>query len=482
MSLRFSSQIRRLWPSRDARFSRTLPAVWLALALAFANCWAALPANAEANDKAPAVHTIYRGQTLGMIAKRYRVTVEAICTANGIRQNHAIRPGDKLVIPALADKDGSRASDVREDLLAGGAKGKAAAAKASSKTVASKASPASKASSNKQTVGEPRSHTVYSGQTLGMIAKRYGVSVDAIAYANDFSASEPIKPGQELVIPARGDKDGSLARKSLRNAEPEPEQRAAPESAPKKSAASPRLHQVASGHTLGKIAARYRVSVDALCRANEITARTPLQVGQELVVPATSDTTGDAALAWRRQRLRSNQHSTPASQDWQDFKKAAWKRGYITLESPNGDKRWSGYVIGPGNKLLPLARQKVSDVLASWRTGKKTTIHPRLVRLIAQVSDTFGGRRIRVVSGYREHSHSSNSRHPEGRALDFSVNGVPNWAIRDYLRRLPDVGVGYYPNSSFVHLDVRDKATYWIDVSKPGEPPRYVHKSYGQKL
>jgi len=35
------------------------------------------------------------------------------------------------------------------------------------------------------------------------------------------------------------------------------------------------------------------------------------------------------------------------------------------------------------------------------------------------------------------------------------------------------VGVGYYPNSTFVHLDVRSLPTYWVDYSKPGEPPRY---------
>jgi hypothetical protein len=33
--------------------------------------------------------------------------------------------------------------------------------------------------------------------------------------------------------------------------------------------------------------------------------------------------------------------------------------------------------------------------------------------------------------------------------------------------------VGYYPNSTFVHLDVRDTPATWIDYSKPGEPPRY---------
>ena len=36
------------------------------------------------------------------------------------------------------------------------------------------------------------------------------------------------------------------------------------------------------------------------------------------------------------------------------------------------------------------------------------------------------------------------------------------------------VGVGYYPNSSFVHLDVRkDRSAFWIDYSGPGERAVY---------
>jgi len=48
--------------------------------------------------------------------------------------------------------------------------------------------------------------------------------------------------------------------------------------------------------------------------------------------------------------------------------------------------------------------------------------------------------------------------------------------VRDFCRTLGTVGVGYYPNSSFVHLDVRDVPTYWIDYSGPGQAPRYAHR------
>jgi LysM repeat protein len=313
-----------------------------------------------------------------------------------------------------------------------------------------------------------------------MIAKRYHVSVDAVAGANGMRRSDPIHPGDELVIPARDDEDGSRAL-AQRDRLLGDDAGAAEVTKSRGSTGKPRVHMAGKGHTRGKIAHRYRVSVAALCFANEITKSTPLRIKQELVVPAPDDEDGSRARQWRQSETRAHRRGDTGGQSWRSYTKQAWKRGYITLESPNGDKRWSGYVIGPGNKLLPLARQKVTKVLASWRTGKTKTIDSRLVRLIAQVSDVFGGRRIRVVSGYREDSHSKSSRHVHGKALDFSVAGVPNWAVRDYLRTLGYVGVGYYPNSSFVHLDVRDETTYWVDVSAPGEAPRYTHKSRGRK-
>jgi hypothetical protein len=58
-------------------------------------------------------------------------------------------------------------------------------------------------------------------------------------------------------------------------------------------------------------------------------------------------------------------------------------------------------------------------------------------------------------------------------AVDFMIPGVPNEALRDFCLTFANTGVGYYPNSSFLHLDVRDQATYWIDRSGPGEPPQY---------
>ena len=75
--------------------------------------------------------------------------------------------------------------------------------------------------------------------------------------------------------------------------------------------------------------------------------------------------------------------------------------------------------------------------------------------------------------GYRPHS-ARRSRHHHARALDLRVEGVPNAELRDVAVGLARTGVGFYPHSTFVHVDVRAESAYWVDLSGPGEPARYV--------
>ncbi|WP_394837379.1 DUF882 domain-containing protein [Pendulispora rubella] len=105
-------------------------------------------------------------------------------------------------------------------------------------------------------------------------------------------------------------------------------------------------------------------------------------------------------------------------------------------------------------------------------------IDPKLVERIQTIVDHFSkGKhaRLQVISGYRP--ASAGSYHATGRALDMRLDGVSNEALVAFCKTLPDTGCGYYPNSSFIHIDVRQPGTGhvgWIDASGPGESPRYV--------
>jgi uncharacterized protein YcbK (DUF882 family) len=121
-----------------------------------------------------------------------------------------------------------------------------------------------------------------------------------------------------------------------------------------------------------------------------------------------------------------------------------------------------------------------SRFLRCHHTGRVHAMAPRLAELLYKVSRHFDGRRILVVAGYRapkvaKQKGNPRSPHKLGLACDFRVDGVPSTTLRDFVRAtFHGVGVGWYPNSDFVHLDVgRKKDAFWIDYSGPGERARY---------
>src|SRR5947207_558242 len=69
------------------------------------------------------------------------------------------------------------------------------------------------------------------------------------------------------------------------------------------------------------------------------------------------------------------------------------------------------------------------------------------------------------------------SYHEVSRAADLRLEGVSCRDVFDYCRSLADLGCGLYPNAgppSHVHVDVRSRATIWIDLSGYNDSPRYV--------
>jgi hypothetical protein len=99
-------------------------------------------------------------------------------------------------------------------------------------------------------------------------------------------------------------------------------------------------------------------------------------------------------------------------------------------------------------------------------------LDPGLVPRVARIAAHFPGKAIEIVSGWRPNERPS-SRHHQARAVDVRVRGVSRETLRDFARTLEETGVGYYPNSVFVHVDVREARAYWVDRSGPGEEADY---------
>lgn len=312
-----------------------------------------------------------------------------------------------------------------------------------------------------------RRHTVRSGEVLGTIAERYGLRLSALLRDNNLEETTLLRVGQRLRIvggyldqtpPSKSAKAKSAKSKSAKSksAKSKAGQRKAP----------PReyyKHKVRQGEALSTIAKRFAVSTTELKQLNKIRSAAFIRAGQVLKVPVTK--------ANRALTRPANERRT---QPWHKYARKNFRRGHISLVGPG--RKWSGKVFDERGNILPDAKRGIRQMLGFWRKGKQVPLAPRLVELLVRVSDEFGGRKIRVVSGYREVSYSKHSKHKTGRAIDFSIPGVPNSALRDFLLTIDNAGVGYYPNSTFVHLDVRSYGMYWVDASGPGQAPRYVYK------
>lgn len=116
--------------------------------------------------------------------------------------------------------------------------------------------------------------------------------------------------------------------------------------------------------------------------------------------------------------------------------------------------------------------QRAAIAFSQQSPGKVHPLAPRLLDLVYRSVRHFDTRVVDVVSGYRR--DRAGSRHTQGRAVDMRIDGVSPHRLAAYLRGLGFVGVGLYPRSGFVHLDVRDASYFWVDDTAPGEPSRIV--------
>ncbi len=162
------------------------------------------------------VHVVQWGENLTLIAQRYGVTVQTLMRANKLSSADWVYAGQRLIIPGAGGTPSSGAT-----------------------------------------------HVVQRGETLAVIAARYGTTVNAIAQANRLSNPSLIYAGQRLVIPG-----GGGAASATR--------------------ASSGVHVVQRGETLAAIAYRYGTSTWAIAQANNLANPSFIYAGQRLVIPRGS--------------------------------------------------------------------------------------------------------------------------------------------------------------------------------------------------
>ena len=129
-------------------------------------------------------YIIQRGDSLSKISKRYNITIAAIKAANPQIKNDVVKLGQKIKLPGKVD--------VGEQTIPAGAFEK----KPASASSAAKTSAAAKPYS-----GETKKYVIKNGDTLGGIAKSYGISVRQLKEMNGLK-NNLIVVGKELKVPA----------------------------------------------------------------------------------------------------------------------------------------------------------------------------------------------------------------------------------------------------------------------------------------
>jgi uncharacterized protein YcbK (DUF882 family) len=114
----------------------------------------------------------------------------------------------------------------------------------------------------------------------------------------------------------------------------------------------------------------------------------------------------------------------------------------------------------------PAALAEANRVLRDYRTGEVHPIEPRLFDLLHALQQNLeSNAAYEVISGYRSpqtnaalHARSSgvasNSLHMQGMAMDVRLPDRALAKLHDAALALGQGGVGFYPTSDFVHVDV----------------------------
>ena len=184
-------------------------------------------------------HIVARGETMGGIANRYRVSLRLLTDANPRVRGRALRIGQQIIVPT------------------GGALSSSVARRVSDPVV-----PASNTSTG--------FHRVRRGETLSGLAGEYDVSVNQLRAWNALGQSEKIRAGQRLRISPPARPRPAAQSKAI---------------ATQDQPAESRVHVVRRGETLTGLARQYGVSVQALREANGLSVRDPIRAGYALKIP-----------------------------------------------------------------------------------------------------------------------------------------------------------------------------------------------------
>ena len=146
-----------------------------------------------------------------------------------------------------------------------------------------------------------------------------------------------------------------------------------------------------------------------------------------------------------------------------------------TAQAAPGERTLRLYNTHTGEKLstvfwaegqfIPDAMKDINKVLRDHRNNKVADMDPELMLMLTAVNEKMGNNKeLHIISGYRSpesnakmHANSNgvakHSLHMEAKAIDIRIPGKDLKMLQRAAMSIKGGGVGYYPDSQFVHMD-----------------------------
>ncbi|MFT6986437.1 MAG: hypothetical protein ACJAT7_002272 [Psychromonas sp.] len=109
--------------------------------------------------------------------------------------------------------------------------------------------------------------------------------------------------------------------------------------------------------------------------------------------------------------------------------------------------------------------QKINQICRDFRQNESIAMDKDLFDQLSKIQQLIGcDTQVQIISGYRSAATNKmlrgkskgvakKSLHMLGKAIDFRLEGVPLADVKKAALSLKNGGVGYYPESDFVHID-----------------------------
>jgi uncharacterized protein YcbK (DUF882 family) len=145
----------------------------------------------------------------------------------------------------------------------------------------------------------------------------------------------------------------------------------------------------------------------------------------------------------------------------------AGETGRFVIQSANTGEEMEVRLNLTSGEVEATCYRQLRHLMRCLRTGAETPLDPRLIELLYRISQRTH-QKIVLISGFRAPMYSLAllSYHTRGMAADIRIPGMTPLMVRDLAASMGVRGIGYYPVSEFVHVDVRDQRQYWTDFGK----------------